>query len=125
MTDSPLPPAGSRREFLARAGALAGLAAAGPLLGPARLTAAGRSNARPRPIPGSGFPPFHIFDPAPGKEQSAITDFTGLVGSVHLQGTGLANDRPDRLSWDADVRFMDGVYRGVDGRLRRQTFGFV
>jgi hypothetical protein len=51
----------------------------------------------PVPAAGAGFPPFHIPDPAPGREQSAITDLTGLVGSVHLQGTGLANDRPDRL----------------------------
>jgi len=125
MSDPPHAPAASRREFLVRAGALAGVAAAGPLLAPAGSAAAGGRGARPRPIPGSGFAPFHIFDPSRGKEQSAITDFTGLVGSVHLQGTGLANDRPDRLSWDADVRFMDGVYRGVDGVLRRQTFGFI
>jgi hypothetical protein len=26
---------------------------------------------------------------------------------------------------DADMRFMQGLYRGVDGRTRQGTFGFV
>jgi hypothetical protein len=26
---------------------------------------------------------------------------------------------------DADMRFMQGVYRGVDGKPRQGTFGFV
>ena len=62
---------------------------------------------------------------AHGKEQSAITDFMGLVGSAHLQGTGLASDRPDRLHWDADVRFMDGVFVGLDSERHRGSLGFI
>ena len=31
----------------------------------------------------------------------------------------------DRLTFDADMRFMDGVYTDVAGRTSRGTFGFI
>jgi hypothetical protein len=59
-----------------------------------------------------------------GGEPSTITDFNGFVGVAHVQGTG-TDGQGHTLLWDADLRFMQGDYRGVDGRLHSGTFGFV
>jgi hypothetical protein len=59
-----------------------------------------------------------------GGEPSTITDFNGLVGVAHVQGTG-TDGHGHTLLWDADLRFMQGDYRGVDGRLHRGTFAFL
>jgi hypothetical protein len=63
--------------------------------------------------------------PAPfGNEPSSITDFAGFIGVAHFEGTGRDGDG-NTLLWDADLRFMQGVYRGVDGRLHFGTFAFI
>ena len=62
--------------------------------------------------------------PGIGGEPSTINDFNGFVGVVHIQGTGRDGDG-HTLLWDADLRFMQGDYRGVDGRLHSGTFAFV
>jgi hypothetical protein len=62
--------------------------------------------------------------PGLGGEPSSITDFDGLVGVAHVQGTG-TDGQGNSLLWDADLRFMQGEYRGVDGRLHTGTFAFV
>ena len=117
----------SRRNFL-RGGAvtLGSLAGAGIFSG----SAFGASGADPRPIPG-GFdenfnpvpanPLIHVLPPAQGFEMATITDFNGVVGAAELQGT--AND--GAFNFDADMRFMQGLYVGTDGRLRKGSFGFV
>jgi hypothetical protein len=101
----------------------------------------------PLPIPGLLFPaapggnPFggpavHFGLPGPadntvptlprviGGEPSTITDFNGFVGVAHVEGTGTDN-HGNTLFWDADLRFMDGVFRGDDGRTHQGTFAEV
>ena len=98
----------------------------------------------PRPIPG-GFnirdtfgPRFpdsflHLFLPGPGLEPSTIFDFKGDVGVFNILGTGTRTEldddgeplgSEDDIPFATDVRFMDGVYVGVDGRKHKGTFGF-
>jgi hypothetical protein len=64
-------------------------------------------------------------DPPPiGNEPSTINNFNGFIGVVHATGTG-TDGSGNTLSWDADMRFMTGVYQGVDGNLHTGTFAFV
>ena len=91
----------------------------------------------PLPIPGGtpGFAPDDPFEhanlagpadaaPPSGNEPSSITDFSGFIGVAHFEGTG-KDGAGNTLLWDADVRFMKGTYRGVDGDLHHGTFAFV
>jgi hypothetical protein len=88
----------------------------------------------PLPIPGGVGPflpgePFqHINLPGPadapppiGNDPSTITDFNGFVGVAHFEGTGTDNSGTTLL-WDADLRFMTGVFQGVDGNIHHGTF---
>jgi hypothetical protein len=88
--------------------------------------------APPNPF---GGPPIHFDLPGPadnttpsiptvGGEPSTITDFNGFIGVAHVQSTGTDN-AGNSLFWDADLRFMDGVFRGDDGRTHQGTFAFV
>jgi hypothetical protein len=91
----------------------------------------------PLPIPG-GLPGFHPGDPfehlnlpgpadAPppiGNEPSSITNFNGFVGVAHFEGTG-RDGAGHTLLWDADLRFMQGTYRGVDGKPHHGTFAVI
>ena len=64
-------------------------------------------------------------DPPPdGSEPSTINNFDGFIGVVHGTGTG-TDGSGHMLTWDADLRFMQGVYQGIDGELHRGTFAFV
>jgi hypothetical protein len=109
----------SRRRVIQGAAASSAAALASGLL--PRMAYAKPASADPRPIPGVLFPdtPFHVNFPG-SEEPSSITDFNGFVGATDLQGTGT-----DGLLFDLDMRFMQGTYVGVDGRLHRGTFGFV
>jgi hypothetical protein len=94
----------------------------------------------PLPIPGSSLPipnPFggpdvHFRLPGPadstnartGGEPSTITDFNGFIGVANVEGTGTDNNG-NSLLWEADLRFMQGVYVGVDGNVHKGTFAFV
>jgi hypothetical protein len=94
----------------------------------------------PLPISGSflpspnpfGGPDAHVRLPGPadstdattGGEPSTITDFNGFFGVAHVQGTG-TDGHGHTLLYDADVRFMQGVYQGVDGHLHQGTFAFM
>jgi hypothetical protein len=79
----------------------------------------------PQTIPGT---PFHVLFPGQG-EPSVITDLNGAVGIAHIQGAGTGTDTQtgvsETLLFDADMRFMQGTYVGVDGNFYRSTFGFV
>lgn len=127
----------SRRRFV---GTAAGMLAADAILGRGLLAqiAAPPAPADPQPIPGGsplggGFhffgPGFPDFDPADA-EPSTITDFNGTVGLAYISGTvrrttistGVSVDLP---FFGNDMRFMDGVYRGVDGRVRQGTFALI
>jgi hypothetical protein len=59
-----------------------------------------------------------------GGDPSTITDFNGFVGVAHVQGTG-TDGSGNALFWDVDLRFMKGVYQGVDGNIHQATFAFV
>ena len=62
--------------------------------------------------------------PTVGGEPSTITDLNGFIGVAHVEGTGTDN-HGNTLFWDVDLRFMDGVFRGDDGRVHQGTFAFV
>jgi hypothetical protein len=122
-------PALSRRQFVRAAAAATGLALSARLWVPPLPAAAQVRPTDPRAIPGSGFPPFHIFEPAPGNELSTITDFSGLLAVTHAGGSGRGTDTRSGqimdLLFDADMRFQQGRYIGADGREYTGTFGFV
>jgi len=92
------------------------------------------------PIPG-GSPTlggaFHVYGPSPtgfldpiDAEPASITNFNGVVGLAYIDGmvtqTRVSNGEQKRYPFVAsDMRFMQGVYRGVDGKPRQGTFGFI
>jgi hypothetical protein len=124
----------ARRQFMQTGlGALAASAVVGrQLLRPLAVQAAGTD-----PIPVSGSPllaPFNVWAPivvdSIDAEPATITNFNGTVGMAYVSGTvrrtNLTTGHVDTLPFsDADMRFMQGVYRGVDGKPRQGTFGFV
>jgi hypothetical protein len=66
-----------------------------------------------------------LVTPLLGNEPNQITNFNGSYGGVRVQGTGTGhqgNEANHAFFWDADLRFMKGVYQGLDGRLNRLTF---
>src|SRR5262245_53192187 len=98
--------------------------------------------AAPLPIPGGTGPgplggPFihqNLAGPADvpppfGNEPNQITDFNGFIGVTEIQGTGTGTDTTtgatSTLQFDADFRFMQGIYRGADGGLYYGTFAEV
>jgi hypothetical protein len=59
--------------------------------------------------------------PLLGNEPNQITDFNGYYGGTRVQGTG-QDGSGNSLFWDGDLRFMQGLYRGVDGDYHHRTF---
>jgi hypothetical protein len=121
----------SRRSFMASAAGVAG-AALGTGLFPVNALAARPSpNATPKPtaqtVTLNGVT-FQLSFFGPGVDPSSIGDFNGFVGVADVQGTGTATN-PDgsteTLLFDTDMRFMSGVYVGVDGAVHKGTFGFI
>ena len=93
----------------------------------------------PLPIPGGilvpnpfGGPDGHFNQPGHadstvlgrGGEPITITDFNGFIGVVRVDGTGTDNSG-NPLLWEVDLRFMQGVYQGVDGNIHQGTFALV
>ena len=118
----------SRRQFLAASAAATGGAVTAPLWVPTLVEA---SSIDPKPIPETIFPstPFHIQLPVPGNELSAISDFNGVLGVAAVSGAGTGTNTntgaTTRLVFDADMRFMQGQYIGVDGQNHEGSFVFV
>lgn len=127
----------SRRQFVrTSAGAVvAGAAIGSGILRPsvAHAFAAGD----PVPIPG-GTPAlgggFHVYAPGAidpvNAEPITITDFNGFVGVAYITGTVVRRQKSTGQTSvlpfiGADMRFMQGVYRGADGRVQRGAFGFI
>jgi len=83
----------------------------------------------PVPVPADpGFDGIHIYSVALGSEPSAIGDFDGMVGGAIVDGTGIGwthGGKKEELLFDTDMRFMQGTFRGTDGKQHRGTFGFV
>ena len=127
----------SRRHFLHAAAGTLGALGTG-LLWPRQVWAAGRD---PKPIPGGGPNPdggpfIHFNLPGPadapprnGNEPSNITDFEGTIGVARIQGTGTGTNTntgdTSPLLFDADMRFMQGVFQSVDGRFLSARFVFI
>ena len=118
----------SRRQFLGASAAATGAAVTAPLWVPALAEA---SSVDPRPIPDTIFPgaPFHVQFPVAGNELSTITNFNGALGVAAVGGTGTGTNTSTGaatpLVFDADMRFMQGEYIGMDGQNHEGTFVFV
>ncbi len=120
----------SRRTFMGSMAGVAG-AALGAGLFPATALASKPSSSAPKPttnVISLGGLDFHLTFFGPGIDPSSITDFNGAVGVAEVQGTGMATN-PDgstkTLFFDTDMRFMSGIYVGVDGAVHKGNFGFV
>src|SRR5262249_18949535 len=107
------------------------------------LVALGGATPKPIPLPlalaASPFDPpgFDIYQnfqgpadanpevtPLLGNEPNQITDFIGVYGGVRVQGDGIGHqgsEADQSFFWDADLRFMKGVYRGLNGKLYVRT----
>lgn len=136
----------SRRQFVRNAAGATAMVVGSGLWMPSLVAAdddddhkPGHGNADPKPIPGGTDlysllgqgpgPTFHFFFPAFGQEVSTVGDLDGFIAAAEIQGSGTAtntaNGAQTKLYFDADMRFMDGRYVGVDGHTYRQTFGFI
>jgi hypothetical protein len=89
------------------------------------------------PVPVQGSPnagPFSlwaplVFDPIDA-DPATITNFDGVAALAYISGMVTRTNRKtgevEKFPFnDADMRFMQGTYRGVDGRARQATFGFI
>jgi len=129
----------SRREFVRGAG---GAIAAGAVLGSSVLRPRVVHAAQDDPLPIPGGTPglggaFHVYAPtADGSldpidaEPALITNFNGVVALAYISGmvtrTKISTGEQDELPFNgADMRFMQGVYRGVDGKPRQGTFALI
>jgi len=97
--------------------------------------------APPRPIPHISTPPgAHFFFPGPvdasattspnnGHDPSIITDFNGVVGQADLilsgTGTDLNTGASATYDFHTDMRFMTGVFVGLDNQQHNGTIGFI
>jgi hypothetical protein len=130
-----LPVPVSRRQFARTAAGSAFAAAVGSrLLTPSLVEAA---SFAPVPIPG-GSPvlggAYHVFGPAAfdpaDAEPATITNLNAAVGLAYVSGmvtqTNIKTGDVVRLPFvDSDMRFMQGVFRGTDGRVHQGAFAFV
>jgi hypothetical protein len=132
----------TRTQLLRRGAATVGSLAGLTLLAPG--TARGQANS-PKPIPGGlrladlglPVPPFpeviHVLAPGvltpANSDPITITDFNGHIGYAIIDGSGTGTNtitgETKRYSTNVDMRFMQGVYVGEDGRVRRGSFAFV
>ncbi len=62
-----------------------------------------------------------LVTPLLGNEPNQISNFNGFYGGARVQGTG-TDGHGHTLLWDADLRFMKGVYQGLNGNLYSRTF---
>jgi hypothetical protein len=131
----PLPVPISRRQFARTAAGSAFAAAVGSrLLTPSLVEAA---SFAPVPIPG-GSPvlggAYHVFGPAAfdpiDAEPVTITNLDASVGLAYISGkvtqTNTKTGEVVRLPFlNSDMRFMQGVFRGTDGKVHPGAFAFV
>jgi hypothetical protein len=125
----------SRRQFTRTAAGSAFAAAVGSrLLSPSLVEAA---SFAPVPIPG-GSPAlggaYHVFGPAAfdpiDAEPITITNLNAFVGLAYVSGmvtrTNHKTGVVERFPFvDSDMRFMQGVFRGTDGKVHQGAFAFV
>jgi hypothetical protein len=112
----------SRRKLLQTGAATTAAVIASGFLGSSRAAAAAPGPGTPKPIPANpNLFGFHV--QLPGGDPSTITDFNGAVGIAAIAGSGVGTG--GTLAFDIDNRFMQGVFRGTDGRIHQGTFAFV
>ena len=130
-----LPALVSRRQFARTAAGSAFAAAVGSgFFAPSLMQAA---SFAPVPIPG-GTPAlggaYHVFGPAAfdpiDAEPATITNLNAKVGLAYVSGmvtqTNIKTGDVVRLPFvDSDMRFMQGVFRGTDGKVHQGAFAFV
>ena len=130
-----LPVSVSRRQFArTAAGSAFAVAVASRLWTPNLVEAA---SFAPVPIPG-GTPAlggaYHVFGPAAfdpiDAEPATITNLNAAVGLAYVSGmvtqTNIKTGEVVRLPFvDSDMRFMQGVFRGTDGKVHQGAFAFV
>jgi hypothetical protein len=132
------PGALSRRQFMRTTG---GVVAAGAALGSQflRPPVVHAQGGDPLPIPGGSpkLPGFHVYGPTPDNsfdpidaEPSLITNFDGVAGLAYINGTVRrtrmsTGDTVELPFLNSDMRFMQGIYRGVDGKPRQGTFALI
>jgi hypothetical protein len=114
----------SRRQFMGAAAAT-GAAVGASVLTPLTAVGDASTTAAPNPIPPNpALGGLRVWLPGKTNEPSTIYDFNGFVGVAAIEGTGTGTEGPG-LTFDADQRFMDGVFVGSDGAIHHGTFGFV
>jgi hypothetical protein len=78
---------------------------------------------------GPGIPPFPIHEYVgladQAGEASNITDFFGEIGNAQGGGSGTDNQGNSLAISLAALRFMKGVYVGVDGNYHWGAFAFI
>lgn len=125
----------SRRQFARTAAGSAFAAAVGSSLWAPSLVEA--ASFAPVPIPG-GTPAlggaYHVFGPAAfdpiDAEPATINNLDAAVGLAYVSGmvtqTNTKTGEVLRFPFvDSDMRFMQGVFRGTDGKIHQGAFGFV
>jgi hypothetical protein len=130
-----LPTPLSRRQFARTAAGGAFAAAVGSRLWTTSPVEA--ASFAPVPIPG-GSPAlggaYHVFGPAAfdpiDAEPVTITNLNAAVGLAYVSGmvtqTNIKTGEVVRLPFvDSDMRFMQGVFRGTDGKVHQGAFAFV
>jgi TAT (twin-arginine translocation) pathway signal sequence len=119
----------SRRQLLKAGAATTAAVAASAMLARPALAARATGAGTPTPVPANpAFGGLHVYSVGPNSENSAITDFKGIVGAAIVDGTGIAKSSggsSEKLLFDSDMRFMQGIFRGTDGVTREGTFAFV
>ena len=121
----------SRRAFMGGAAGLTATALGASMLRAPAAWAKSASLAVPKPttsVVSLGGQDFHLSFFGHGVDPSSITDFNGFVGVADVQGTGTgtnADGFQEPLLFDTDMRFMDGQFVGVDGKVHQGVFGFV
>jgi hypothetical protein len=102
-----------------------------------------RNKCKPvaRPVPHITAPPgAHFFFPGPvdaspvtspntGHDPSIITDFSGVIANADLifsgTGTDLNSGASAKYDFHADMRFMNGIFVGLDNEQHRGAIGFI
>ena len=130
-----IPVSVSRRQFARTAAGSAFAAAVGSRFFTPSLVQA--ASFAPVPIPG-GTPAlggaYHVFGPAAfdpiDAEPATITNLNAKVGLAYVSGmvtqTNIKTGDVVRLPFvNSDMRFMQGVFRGTDGKVHQGAFAFV
>jgi hypothetical protein len=117
-----------RRLLRAMAGATGAALTAGTWTSALASPSLASASSGPRPIPGGSFvidgQLLHVNNLGVGNDESTIFNFKGRLASTFVLGQGTAGDGT-RYGHFVDMRFMEGDYVGLDGKLHNGTFAFI